>query len=102
MFLKDGVNSLLKDLSNQIPVVISTHNNTIGASVHPDYIIYTQKDILPDGTAQYRLYSGYPSSSILTDLEGATISRRDIMLDCLEAGEPAYLERRRSYEIPNN
>ena len=102
MFLKDGVNVLLKDLSRQIPVVIATHNNTIGASVHPDYLIYTQKEILPDGEIKYHLFSGYPSSAELADLEGNTVSRRDVMLDCLEAGEPAYIERRVSYEILNN
>ena len=102
LFLKDGVNTLLKELSHQIPVIIATHNNTIGASVHPDYIIYTQKEILADGSVKYQLFSGYPSSSVLTDLEGKTISRRSIMLDCLEAGEPAYLERRKSYEISGN
>lgn len=102
LFLKDGVNTLLKELSQQIPVIIATHNNTIGASVHPDYIIYTQKEILEDGSVKYQLFSGYPSSSVLTDLEGKTVSRRSVMLDCLEAGEPAYKERRRSYEISDN
>lgn len=102
LFLKDGVNTLLKDLSQQIPVVIATHNNTIGASVHPDYLIYTQKELLPSGDVNYHLYAGYPSSSELTDLDGNKINRSDVMLDCLEAGRPAYLERRTSYEILDN
>lgn len=99
LFLKDGVNRLLKDLSKQMPVIIATHNNTIGASVHPDYLIYTQKEILPNGNVKYHLYAGYPSSTDLIDLEGNTICKRDVMLDCLEAGEPAYMDRRISYEI---
>ena len=99
IFLKDGVNTLLKELSKQIPVIIATHNNTIGASVHPDYLIYTQKEILQGGEIKYHLFAGYPSSTKLIDLEGNTINRRDVMLDCLEAGEPAYLDRRKSYEI---
>lgn len=99
IFLKDGVNELLKELSQQLPVIIATHNNTIGASVHPDYLIYTQKEILQDGGIKYHLFAGYPSSTELIDLEGNTINRRDVMLDCLEAGEPAYLDRRKSYEI---
>ena len=102
LFLKDGVNTLLKDLSKKIPVIIATHNNTIGASVHPDYLIYTQKEVLEDGSIKYHLYSGYPSSSELVDLEGNTLSRKDVMLDCLEAGEAAYKERRSSYEMLNN
>ena len=102
IFLKDGVNKLLKDLSKIVPVIVATHNNTIGASVHPDYIIYTEKEILPDGQEKYHLYSGYPSSLELTDLEGNTINKKEILLDCLEAGEPAYMERRASYEILKN
>ena len=102
LFLKDGVNALLKDLSKKIPVIIATHNNTIGASVHPDYLIYTHKEILTDGSVKYHLYSGYPSSSELVDLESNTMSRKNVMLDCLEAGESAYMERRSTYEILND
>ena len=102
LFLKDGVNVLLKDLSKRIPVIIATHNNTIGASVHPDYLIYTDKEALNDGSVKYHLYSGYLSSSELKDLENNIVSRKKIMLDCLEAGETAYMERRVSYEILNN
>lgn len=90
MFLKDGVNTILKELSKQIPVVIATHNNTIGASVHPDYLIYTNKRVLEDGTVKYELFFGYPSSTELIDVDGNAISRRDSVLDCLEAGEPAF------------
>lgn len=102
LFLKDGVNNLLKEVSKQIPVIIATHNNTIGASVHPDYLIYTFKEIMEDGTPKYHLYSGNPSSKELKDLDGDTISRKEVVLDCLEAGEPAYIERRMSYEVFNN
>ena len=99
IFLKDGVDVLLKELSEHIPVVIATHNNTIGASVHPDFLIYTEKEITPDGAIKYHLYSGYPTSEELTDLEGNKLKRRSIMLNCLEAGEEAYLERSKTYEI---
>ena len=99
IFLKDGVDVLLKELSEHIPVVIATHNNTIGASVHPDFLIYTEKEITPDGAITYHLYSGYPTSEELTDLEGNKLKRRSIMLNCLEAGEEAYLERSKTYEV---
>ena len=102
LFLKDGVNTLLKDLSKHIPVVIATHNNTIGASLHPDYLIYTEKEICTNGEVKYHLYYGYPSNTVLIDLEGNQINRKDVMLDCLEAGEPAYMDRRHSYEILND
>lgn len=100
IFLKDGVDTLLKELSTHIPVVIATHNNTIGASVQPDFLIYTEKEIALDGTIKYHLYSGYPTSEELTDLEGNKLKRRTIMLNCLEAGEEAYLERSKTYEVP--
>ena len=102
LFLKDGVNALLKELSKQIPVVIATHNNTIGASVRPDYLIYTRKDILDSGEVKFNTFSGYPSSTELFDNDGNSINRKDVMLDCLEAGEQAYNERRESYEISYN
>lgn len=102
LFLKDDVNKLLKGLSSRIPVIIATHNNTIGASVCPDYVIYTHKEILEDGSIDYRLYSGNLSSSELVDLNNHTISRTEVLLDCLEAGEAAYTERRKTYEILGN
>lgn len=102
LFLKDGVDALLKDLSKRIPVVIATHNNTIGLSVHPDYIIYTSKEILDSGEQKFHTYAGNPSSSELIDLEGNRISKRRVLLDCLEAGEDAYMDRSNSYEIFGN
>ena len=99
LFLKNGVNSLLKEISNTIPVVIATHNNTIGASVHPDYLIYTKKEILADGTPKFHLYSGTPTETQLCDLEGNIINRKNIVLDCLEAGEEAYRDKSNTYEI---
>ena len=50
---------------------------------------------------EYHLYSGYPSSEDLVDLKGNHISRKSVLLDCLEAGEAAYMDRRNSYEILN-
>ena len=85
-----------------MPVVIETHNNTIGLSVHPDYIIYTSKEILDSGEQKFHTYAGNPSSSELIDLEGNRISKRRVLLDCLEAGEDAYMDRRNSYEIFGN
>ena len=99
LFLKDGVDALLKDISRRIPVVIATHNNTIGLSVHPDYIIYTEKEILEDGTQKFHTYAGSSSSPELIDLDGNRISKQQILLDCLEAGKDAYMDRRSSYEI---
>lgn len=99
IFLNCGVNHLLKDLSKQMPVVVSTHNNTIGASIYPDYIIYAKKTILDNGEEDFHLYSGFASNKLLTDQFGNTIEKKVVLLDSLEAGETAYHERSKQYEI---
>ena len=102
LFLKSDVNKLIKDISQIVPVVVATHNNTIGASVKPDYILYTRKVVNESGEVTYQIFSGFPTSPVLTDLNGEEINKRDVLLDCLEAGEPAYVERRTTYEMPVN
>lgn len=102
LFLKSDVNSLIKDISQLIPVVVATHNNTIGASVKPDYILYTRKDVEQSGAVAYKIFSGFPTSAELTEVNGETISKHDILLDCLEAGEPTYIERRTTYEMSDH
>ncbi len=98
IFLMEKVNELIKDISKLIPVVIVTHNNTVGASIKPDYIIYTDKTI-NDGNVQYEVYSGFPSDKQLSTPDGKTIRNFEVMLNCLEAGPEAYDERGSSYEI---
>lgn len=100
LFLKSDVNKLIKDISQIVPVVVATHNNTIGASVKPDYILYTRKVVSETGEVTYQIFSGFPTSAILTELGGEVINKHDVLLDCLEAGEPAYIERRTTYEMP--
>ncbi len=104
LFLKSGVNKLLKELSNSIPIVISTHNNTIGLSVQPDFIIYSKKESLPNGEPEYHLYCGKPSDKYLIDYkdENNIIPTQEILLDCLEAGYDAYNDRRKKYEMYDN
>jgi len=102
LFLKNGVNELIKDISKEIPVVIVTHNNTVGASIQPDYIVYTQKKIV-DGKSEYKIFSGYPSDKQLKNNLGETVDNYTTILNCLEAGKDAYNERRtKLYEILEN
>lgn len=102
LFLKSDVNSLIKDISRTTPVIVATHNNTIGASIKPDYILYTRKKLQDDGHVTYQIFGGFPTSTDLCDLCGETIAKHDVLLDCLEAGEPAYNERRVTYEMSSN
>lgn len=97
-FLKTYINETLKQISQIIPVIIATHNSTIGASIKPDYIIYTKNEIDPNGNLQHKIYSGYPTNKQLVELGGDSIKNQTVQFECLEAGQPAYYERKRIYE----
>ena len=58
IFLKSKVNHLIKEISETMPVVIVTHNNTVGASIRPNYIVHTKRQI-NNGTVKFIIYSGY-------------------------------------------
>ena len=97
LFLKSDVNQILKSISESMPVVVVTHNSTVGASVGADYLLYTQKEI-EDGRVVYRVYSGYPTDKVLSSIDGKTIKSHEIMMDSLEAGTAVYETRRKGYE----
>ena len=102
LFLKREVNELIKEISKEIPVIVVTHNNTIGASIQPDFIAYTQKKII-SGDVNYDVFWGHPTSKLLKNADSETIQNLDILLSCLEAGQEAYNERKiKSYEILKN
>jgi len=102
LFLKNDVNELLKSISTQIPVVIVTHNSTVGASIKPDYIVYTKK-IIVQQQIKYQIFCGYPSDKQLKSIDGEAIDNYEILLKCLEAGVEAYDDRRdKTYEILKN
>ena len=56
MFLKSDVNSLIRGISKIMPVVVVTHNNTVGASVDPDYLLFTRKEVAGNEVV-YKIYS---------------------------------------------
>jgi ABC-type histidine transport system ATPase subunit len=102
LFLKNEVNDLLKEISKEIPVVIVTHNSTVGASIKPDFIVYNKK-VIVNGRIKYQTFYGYPSDKLLKSIDGEQIDNYDIMLCCLEAGSTAYNDRRiNSYEVLKN
>ena len=101
LFLKNEVNEQIRQISKTVPVIIVTHNNTVGASIKPDYILYTKKEIV-DYKPVYKTFSGNPSDRKLKTIDGEEIDNYDIMLNCLEAGDTAYKERNQSYEILKN
>lgn len=101
LFLKSDVNQILKKISESMPVVVVTHNSTVGASVGADYLLYARKD-LEGGDVVYRLYSGYPTDKKLSSIDGRTIGSHEIVMDSLEAGMDAYNSRRQGYEAIKN
>lgn len=101
IFLKNEVNKFIKEMAEKMPVIISTHNNTIGGSIKPDYILYTEKTFDGDGP-HFNIYSGYPTAKTLIDVNGKSIENYEITLNSLEAGEQAYSERKEIYETLKN
>jgi hypothetical protein len=97
LFLKSDVNQILRKISELMPVVVVTHNSTVGASVGADYLLYATKDQEGDKVV-YRVYSGYPTDKKLFSVDGKSISNHEIVMDSLEAGIDAYDSRREGYE----
>ena len=101
IFLLKDVNSLIKKLADKMPVIVVTHNSTVGMSIHPDYLIYTKRAIV-NGSPIYKRFCGAPSDKELVDISGDTVSTYELTIDSLEAGKEAYLERAESYEKIRN
>lgn len=97
MFLKGNVNALIRDIARTMPVVVVTHNNTVGASLGADYLLCARKEAGPT-TRVYKLYSGYPTDKVLRASDGSSIPTHVVLMSSLEAGEDAYLNRKASYE----
>ena len=97
MFLKSDVNQIIREISKSMPVVVVTHNNTVGASVGADYLLYASKEV-ESGKVTYRIYSGYPTDKTLKSIDGRSIKSHKIILNSLEAGREAYVSRRHGYE----
>lgn len=97
LFLNSNVNQILKDISETMPVVVVTHNNTVGASVGADYVLYTSKEAQL-GKTVYRIYSGHPTDKQLCSIDGKVVTSHEVMMNSLEAGVAPYESRRKGYE----
>jgi len=96
-FLKAEVNEIIKEMSRKMPVVVVTHNNTVGVSIRPDYILYTQKEV-EGSKIKWRIFSGATTSKRLVSTDGLELPTREILLGNLEAGVKTYEERSATYE----
>lgn len=98
LFLKKNVNREIKDISKEMPVIVVTHNNTVGMLMEPDYILYTQRKII-NGKDQYKIFSGSPGDKKFKTPNGnESIESYDTLLDTLEAGQEAYKTRKVIYD----
>lgn len=97
IFLKNSVNEIIREIAKSMPVVLVTHNNTVGSSINPNYVLYTRKNAAK-GEVKYQVFSGFPTDKVLTSRNGETVKTWDITMGCLEAGPDAYEARRKNYE----
>lgn len=98
IFLLNKVNKLIKEISSSMPVILVTHNSTVGASIQPDYQIYTSKCVA-DGKIAYEIYTGHPGDKVLRTIDGKETENHRVLLDCLEAGSDPYNERGKRYAV---
>ncbi|CAG19728.1 hypothetical protein [Photobacterium profundum] len=96
-FLFESVNSIIKDLSKIMPVVVVTHNSTVGASIVPDHILYTTKTFI-EGQLVYDVYFGRPTDKYLYTGCGKEIENYGVQINSLEAGKEPYEKRSSDYE----
>lgn len=99
IFLNIEVNDMLKNLSKKMPVILATHNNTVGLSISPDYLLYTKRTTVGK-EAKFTMYSGNVDSEYLSSCtDDSKIATKEVLMDLFEAGEPAYKGRKKIYEL---
>lgn len=101
IFLKTNVIQLIKDLSRKSTVFLVTHNNNLGVLIQPNRLLYTEKKISEEGIS-YRIYSGNYDSKELVSSDGNKIPNFIVLLNTMEAGDDAYKERGKIYELIKN
>ncbi len=98
LFLKKSVNKDIKDISKEMPVIVVTHNNTVGMLMEPDYVLHTRRKIV-GGKDEYHVFSGSPGDKELETADGSeAVSSYDTLMDTLEAGGQAYSARKEIYD----
>lgn len=98
LFLNSDVNEMINEISETMPVIVVTHNSTVGASIGANYMLYAFRNLAKKGNVNYTIYSGYPTDKELSTTDGKTIATHKIMMNSLEAGATTYIKRREVYE----
>jgi len=94
LFLASKIKNLIKDLAEKMPVIVSTHNNTIGASFFPNRVLYTRRFIAPGKSPDFQIYSGGFLDTVLKDNKGNELENYSVYMNSLEGGENQYDERK--------
>lgn len=94
-YIKENINTLIKDISNKTTVFVVTHNSTLGVTNKADKLIYTEYN---SEEQKYEVYVGNFTDSILENKDGKSISTYNAIVNCMEAGVDTYEERRQIYE----
>jgi ABC-type lipopolysaccharide export system ATPase subunit len=103
LFLASKIKSMIKELAEKMPVIVSTHNNTIGASFFPNRVLYTKRIITHGNSPVFQVYSGAFLDKTLKDRGGNIIDNYGVYMNSLEGGENQYDERKgRIYEAVKN
>ena len=82
----------IKDLAEDTTVFVVTHNNTIGASMNPDCLLYTEQS-----DNEYRTYIGSLTSEKMETSDGRSVRTSDTIISTLESSSKHYNQRRELY-----
>lgn len=93
-FIGEEIIEQLKSLAEDTTVFVVTHNNTIGASMNPDCLLYTEQS-----RDKYRTYVGSPTSEKMVAFDGQSVYTSNTILSALESSNKYYNQRKKLYGI---
>ena len=93
-FIGEEIIGQLKNLAEDTTVFVVTHNNTIGASMNPDCLLYTEQS-----KDKYRTYVGSLTSERMVASDGQSVSMSDTIMSALESSDIYYNQRKELYGI---
>lgn len=96
-FINNYIIDLIKDISKKTTVFITTHNNSLGVLMNPNKLIYTSND-----SGDYKVYTGEIGSKEFKTVNNDSLISYDTIMEVMEAGEKAYIERSNIYESFKN
>lgn len=93
-FIGEEIIEQLKSLAEDTTVFVVTHNNTIGASMNPDCLLYTEQS-----RDKYRTYVGSLTSEKMVAFDGQSVYTSTTIMSALESSNKYYNQRKELYGI---